>query len=274
MKIVNRKTKGFSGELHPGITMHKIPVQAGFPGVLFTLGTMAVFLLGIAALKYFLVFAIVLGIVFAVMLRFIPREAGGVAFLLTAVMVVFLVGIPAMDDWNRERGLSPEELSAAIIAPPPPPPEEGLLAFKCDCDRRQSKQPCDRTAQRDRSQQRPQPPSVFDGTWEGKMNDLPGVNLIVADAGGGQIGGVVAFYLQMRGDDGKWRIAGRSMAPLLAVCAKGKVLKFDVQHHKTHGNPEFGPNAKFRMELDGDHQAVLYNISEPGPGPVKLWRHD
>ena len=274
MKIVNRKTEGFSGELHPGITMHKIPVQAGFPGVIFTIGMLTVFLLGIAALRYFLVFAVVLGIVFAVMLRFIPREAGGIAFVLTAVMLVFLVGIPGVDDWNRERGLSPEELSVAFIAPLPSPPLAGELRFKCDCHQRQSKQPCDRTTQRDRSQQRPQPPSVFDGTWEGNMNDLPGVNLIVADAGGGQIGGVVAFYLQMRGDDGKWRVAGKYMAPLLAAQAQGKVLKFEVQHHKIHGNPEFGPNAKFRMELDGDHEAVLYNISEPGPGPLKLSRHD
>src|SRR5215471_18589176 len=115
------KIEGFSGELHPGITMHKIPVQAGFPGVLFTIGMLTVFLLGIAALRYFLVFAIVLGIVFAVMLRFIPREAGNVAFVLTAVMVVFLAGIPGMEDWSRERRLSPEELSAAVLAPPPPP---------------------------------------------------------------------------------------------------------------------------------------------------------
>lgn len=273
MKIVNRKTRGFSGELHPGITMHKIPVQAGFPGVVFTLGTLTVFLLGIAAFRYFLVFAIVLGIVFAVLLRFIPREAGGIAFVLTAVMAVFLAGIPAMDDWNRQRGLSPEELSAAVLAPPPPPLAEGELRFKCDCHQRQ--QPCDRTTQREGSQQRPQPPSVFDGTWEGKMNDLPGVNLIVADAGGGQLGGVVTFYFQMRDDErSKWRVAGTFVAPLLAAQAQGKVLKFEVQHHKTHGGREFGPNAKFRMELDGDHQAVLYNISEPGPGPVKLSRHD
>lgn len=271
MKIVNRKIEGFSGELHPGITMHKIPVQAGFPGVLFTIGSLAIFLLGIAALKYFLVFAIVLGIVFSVMLRFIPREAGGIAFVLTAVMVVFLAVIPAMEDWNREQGLSPRELSAAVIAPPPP--AEGELRFKCDCHQRQSKQPCDRTTQRNCGQKKPQPPSVFDGTWEGNMNDLPGVNLIVADAGGGKIGGVVAFYLQTRGDDGQWRVAGKSVAPLLAARAQGKDLLFEVQHHKTHGSAEFGANAKFRVKLDGDHEAVLYNMSETA-SPVKLWRHD
>ena len=95
------KTEGFSGELHPGITMHKIPVQAGFPGVVFTIGMLTVFLMGIPALIYFLVFATVLGIVFAVMLRFIPREAGVVAFVCTAAMVAYFVGIPALEDWSR-----------------------------------------------------------------------------------------------------------------------------------------------------------------------------
>lgn len=70
------KIKSFNNELHPGISMHKIPVRAGFPGLVFTIGTLTVFLMGIPALIYFLVLAIVLGIGFAVMLRFIPR--GGV----------------------------------------------------------------------------------------------------------------------------------------------------------------------------------------------------
>src|SRR5689334_18620238 len=95
------KTEGFSGELHPGITMHKIPVHAGVPGVLFTVGMLSVFLLGIPAFGYFLVFATVLGIVFAVMLRFIPREAGLVAFVCTAALVVYFIGIPAIEDWTR-----------------------------------------------------------------------------------------------------------------------------------------------------------------------------
>lgn len=77
------KIEGFSNELHPGITMHKIPVQASFPGLVFTIGTLAVCLMGIPALRYFLLFATVLGIGFAVMLRFIPRQAGLVVLVLT-----------------------------------------------------------------------------------------------------------------------------------------------------------------------------------------------
>src|SRR5215470_14100730 len=97
------KIEGFSGELHPGITMHKIPVKAGFPGLVFTIGMSAVFLMGIPGLIYFLLFAIVLGIGFAVLLRFIPRQAEVVAFVFSTAMFMCLVGFPALDYWSRER---------------------------------------------------------------------------------------------------------------------------------------------------------------------------
>src|SRR5215471_431806 len=264
------KIEGFSGELHPGITMHKIPVQAGFPGLVFTIGMPAVFLMGIPALIYFLVFSTVLGIGFAVLLRFIPRQAGFVVLVFTGVMILCLAGIPRLD-WPKK--LDTKFLQAAIVAPPPPP-EDDLLAFRCDCGQRQSKQPGDRTTQRDQDQKRPQPRSPFNGTWEGKRNDLPGVNLVVADAGGGQLGGVVAFYFQTRGDDGEWRVAGKFRAPLLCVTAEDKVLNFEVQHHKRHRSPEFGPNVKFRIELAKNNQALLYNESEEQSEPIRLTRQE
>lgn len=256
--------KGIYNELHPGITMHKIPVKAGFPGVLFTIGVMAVYLMGIPDLIYFLVLAVVLGIGVAVMLRFIPRQAGLVMFVFTAVVLVWLVGPSAMDDWRREHEIDLKDLSAAIMAPPPPPPQDELSRFLCDS-----------TAQRDADgQERAQAQSPFDGSWEGKMHGLPGIALVVADADGGTVGGVVTFYLQMRGGDGKWRVAGKYAAPLLAVCHGGKTLTFDVQHHKAHGSPDFGPNVRFRMELSKSNEAALENLDEESPGPIKLTRRD
>lgn len=266
------KIEGFYNELHPGITMHKIPVQAGFPGLVFTTGMLSVFLMGIPALIYFLVFAAVLGIGFAVLLRFIPHQAGGIAFVFSTVMFMSLVGFPAMDYWSRERERDLKDLHASIVVPPPPPPESELSAFKSDCHQHQSK-PWDRTTQRDEDHKSPQR-SPFDGTWEGKMNDLPGVNLIVADAGGGQPGGVVAFYFQTRGDDGEWRVAGKFIAPLLCVTAKDKILNFEVQHHKTRGSPEFGPNVEFRIELAKNNHALLYNVSEEQSEPIRLTRQE
>ncbi len=58
---------------HPGITMHQIPVGGGFIGLLFTIGSMAIFLIAIPALWAPLLGAIVFGIGFALVLRRIHR---------------------------------------------------------------------------------------------------------------------------------------------------------------------------------------------------------
>lgn len=268
MKII-----GVENELHPGITMHKIPVKSGFPGLLFTIGMMAVYLMGIPDLIYFLVLAVVLGIGVAVMLRFIPRQAGLVMFVFTVVVLVWLVGPLVMDDWRRGQELSLQELSAAIMAPPPPP---SLVApSRWDCHPCQTKQSCDSTTQHHRKgQKKRQPQSPFNGTWEGKMNDLPGVNLTVADAGGGTVGGIVTFYFQTKGDDGKWRVAGKFAAPMLAVCPDDKTLTFEVQHHRAHNSPDFGPNVKFQMELAKTGAATLENLEEDPVGPIRLTRRN
>ena len=141
------KIKGIYNELHPGITMHKIPVKAGFPGALFTIGMLGVFLMGIPPLTWFLVFAIVVGIGVAVMLRFIPRLAELVVLLLTGVMIVCLAFVPSLD-WQLEK-IDKRLLEAAIVAPPPPPDDVDFIApFKCDCREPKRKQPCDSKSKR------------------------------------------------------------------------------------------------------------------------------
>jgi hypothetical protein len=263
------RKKEYDNELHPGITMHKIPVKAGFAGLLFTIGVMLACLMGIPAIISFFALAILLGFGVAVMLRFIPRQAGWVIFALTSAMIVCLAVIPSVNEWRHEAEKDLKDLSAWILVPPPAPPEEGeLRVYRCDCDK--LKQPCDSKHRRS-----PQhgPRSALDGTWEGQMNDLPGVTLIIADAGGGQIGGVVTFYLQTRDDEhSPWHVAGKYAAPLLVAHMEGKTLMFEVQQHKIHSSPEFGPNARFRMELSGDHKALLYNLSAPAMGPSRLMR--
>jgi hypothetical protein len=102
--------------------------------------------------------------------------------------------------------------------------------------------------------------SPFAGTWEGKINDLPGVELTIEDAGG-KIGGNISFYFQLR-EDGKWRVADKHTVAMLASHAEGKTLAFEVLHHKKHGSSELGPNVKFRMELTGANEAVLRNLED------------
>ena len=105
------------------------------------------------------------------------------------------------------------------------------------------------------------------------MNDLPGVDLTINEIAG-EISGVIGFYFQMRGADGKWHVEGdKYTQPLLSPKVEGRNLTFEVAHHKTHESPEFGPNAKFRMELIGANEAKLYKLGDnPVPPPLKIIR--
>jgi hypothetical protein len=121
--------------------------------------------------------------------------------------------------------------------------------------------------------------SSFAGTWEGKMNDLPGIDLKIDEAGG-KVSGTIVFYYQERSNANEpWHVAGESPVPLLAPHVDGRILTFEVQHHKCHTCPKLGPNEKFRMELAGPNEALLWRLEneeqeknkELGPG-LKLVR--
>jgi len=102
--------------------------------------------------------------------------------------------------------------------------------------------------------------SSFAGTWEGKMNDLPGIDLKINEAGG-KVSGAIVFYYQERSNaNERWRTAGESPAPLLVPRMEGKTLTFEVQHHKCHGCADVGPKVKFRMELTGPNEARLWKL--------------
>jgi len=116
--------------------------------------------------------------------------------------------------------------------------------------------------------------SSFAGNWEGRMNDLPGIDLKIQEADG-KISGAIVFYFQERGDpNGPWHVAAENAIPLLAPHVEGKTLTFEVQHQRCHGCSELGPNVKFRMALAGSTEARLWNLDEKtdsGPG-LKLIR--
>jgi hypothetical protein len=121
--------------------------------------------------------------------------------------------------------------------------------------------------------------SSFAGTWEGKMNNLPGIDLKIEDADG-KVSGVMIFYFQERSDaSAPWHVASESPVPLLVPHVERKTLTFEVQHHKCHTCPELRPNVKFRMELAGPDEALLWKLAneeqeknkELGPG-LKLVR--
>jgi hypothetical protein len=118
--------------------------------------------------------------------------------------------------------------------------------------------------------------SPFTGTWEGKLNDLPGIELKIDEAGG-RIGGSIVFYFQERPDaNSPWHTTAEYPAALLAPHLDGKTLTFEVEHHKCHTCAELGPNVKFRVELAGPDELRLWKLDgpqsqDPGPG-LKLTR--
>jgi hypothetical protein len=104
--------------------------------------------------------------------------------------------------------------------------------------------------------------SPFAGVWRGAVNDLPAVELTIEEKEG-KPGGTIVFYFQRLGPDGKWRIeGGRNPTPLLAIIVEGKSLSFEVIHHRRHGSPDLGPNAKFRIELTESGAAALRKTDE------------
>jgi hypothetical protein len=58
---------------HPGITIHKIPVGGSFAGLVFAVGSVLIFVLGVPALWYFVALGLLLGIAVAGFLRLVHR---------------------------------------------------------------------------------------------------------------------------------------------------------------------------------------------------------
>lgn len=110
--------------------------------------------------------------------------------------------------------------------------------------------------------------SSFAGTWEGEMQNLPGLDLKI-DETDGNISGTAVFYLLGRSKVNEpWHESGKKYsAPLLVPHADGKILTFEVQRNKCEGCTEPVPNAKFRMELTAPNEARLWNLTESSKGP-------
>jgi hypothetical protein len=59
---------------HRGITMHRLSVGGDFPGLLFAVGSVLIFLIAIPALWYVVAGALVVGLVIAVVLQFVHNR--------------------------------------------------------------------------------------------------------------------------------------------------------------------------------------------------------
>lgn len=105
--------------------------------------------------------------------------------------------------------------------------------------------------------------SRFEGTWQGRMNELPAFDLRLSVIDG-QVSGFIDFYFQLRGSSGKWEVKSKYECALLSPRVEGNVLTFEVVHHVSHGSSKRGPNVKFSMELTGDGEARFRKLEGEG----------
>ena len=70
---------------NPQINASKLRVGGEIVGAIFAIGTMLIFLTGIPVLRYIFLVAVVLGCIFAVVLRFIPHSNPGRPWLISAI---------------------------------------------------------------------------------------------------------------------------------------------------------------------------------------------
>src|SRR5262245_24510940 len=104
----------------------------------------------------------------------------------------------------------------------------------------------------------------FAGTWKGTMNNLPGIDLTIQEAGG-KISGSVIFYFQERADvNSPWHVTADYSVPLLKPHVAGNTLTFEVAHHVCHECQELGSNVVFHLERAGANEARLTRLEEDG----------
>jgi len=119
--------------------------------------------------------------------------------------------------------------------------------------------------------------SPFAGTWEGKLNNHPWIDLKIDDAAG-KLSGTIVFYVQERSDGSSPpRVTAEDPVPLLVPRVEGKTLTFEVEYHECRVCVEPGINIKFRVDLAGPDELRLWKLDDremdknPGPG-LKLIR--
>jgi non-heme chloroperoxidase len=117
--------------------------------------------------------------------------------------------------------------------------------------------------------------SSFAGHWQGKMDDLSGIDLDIEEHDG-KISGHIVFYYQERSDpNGPLHVAAEYPVSFLVAHVEGKILAFEAEHHKCDGCTELDQNTKFCMELTDANEALLWRLEQgekPASAGMKLVR--
>jgi hypothetical protein len=107
--------------------------------------------------------------------------------------------------------------------------------------------------------------SPFAGTWEGKMNDIPGIALKI-DETGGKVSGTIVFYYQERSNtNDQWHVAGESPVPLLAPHVRGRLshLKFSTTNVTSARNSVRTSSSAWRLRGPTKRACGSWNRKTP-----------
>jgi hypothetical protein len=120
------------------------------------------------------------------------------------------------------------------------------------------------------AQQSPSPssptPSPFAGVWRGQFDNLPGIDLVITDEGGG-LQGAILFYLHIRKDlNSPYTATSGLPEPIFNVRLDGQTLNFQVSHRRAHPPRTLhDPPLSFHLKLTGPDQAAIVNQNDGAP---------
>jgi hypothetical protein len=114
-------------------------------------------------------------------------------------------------------------------------------------------------------------PNPIVGVWEGRMNELPAVELTVREDNG-QLGGAIVFFFQ-RKDTGTWKVERQNGEPLTEATFDGKALSFRISHERAHtdSNPS-EPPVLFKLTLSSPDEGELTSNYQGQESAIKLVR--
>jgi hypothetical protein len=106
--------------------------------------------------------------------------------------------------------------------------------------------------------------SKFVGVWRGPIDNLPAVDMVISDEGGGEARGAILFYLHKRQDASSPVTSTPGVPePLFGMTAEGQTLRFEVSHKRAHPPGSLkDPAVPFRLKLIGPDRAELLNEHE------------
>ena len=107
------------------------------------------------------------------------------------------------------------------------------------------------------------------GVWEGRMNELPAVELTVRDGDGG-LGGTIVFFFQ-RKDTGVWKVERQGAEPLVDSRFDGKKLSFKISHLNAHTDSSPNdPPVSFNFTLAAPGEGELTSNYQGQESAIKL----